>query len=99
MMLHDVFFGVRLVLADHALDRARLLGGAAEQRRLRVFAIEVVQDRQRLETDVVAVLQHRHAAARVHLHQLRRLVLLLGELHQVRHVRQLLVFEREQRPP
>ena len=59
----------------------------AEQRRLRILAIEVVQDRQRLEADVVAVLQHRHAAARIHLQQRRRLVLLLRELHQVRDVR------------
>ena len=30
---HDVFFGIRLVLADHALDRAGLFGAVAEQRR------------------------------------------------------------------
>ena len=81
-MMHDVFFGIRLVLPDHARDRARLLCRAAEQRPLRILAIEVVQDRERLEADVVAVLQHRHAAARIQLQQRQRLVLLLGELHQ-----------------
>ena len=95
-----MLFDVRLVLADHARDRAGLLRRAAEERRLadtcdRGSAGSPSDSKH----DVVAVLQHRHAAARIHLQHLRRLVLLLRELHQVRGVRQLLVLEREQRPP
>src|SRR5258708_22644627 len=90
---------IRLVLADDAHDGSGFLGAAAEDRRLRVLQVQVVEDRERLEADVVAVLQHRHAAARVQGEHVRGLVLLLGELQQPAHVRQPLVLEREQHAP
>src|SRR6202023_2697550 len=90
---------IRLVLADDAHDGAGFLRRTAKDRRLRVLQVQVVQDRERLEAHVVAILQHRHAAPRIEREHLRGLVLLLGELQQVAHVRQTLVLERQQYAP
>ena len=85
---HHVRLDVRLVLAAHAHDHRALFRRIAEQRLRRIFAVEVVENRERLEHHVVAVLEHRHAAARIHRQHVRRLVLLHGELQQVAAVRQ-----------
>ena len=74
-------------------------GRVAEYRRRRIFQVEVIQHRQRLEHDVVAILEHRDAAARIQRQHLRRLVLLLGELQQVTLVGQLLELKRQEHAP
>src|SRR5882757_2154742 len=95
----QVRLDVRLVLADYAHDYAGFLGGTAENRRLRILQVQVVQHRQRLETHIVAILEHGHFAAPIEREHLRRFVLLLRKLQHVARVRQALVFEREQHPP
>ena len=67
--------------------------------RLRILQVEVVQNGHRLEHHVVAVLQYRYAAARIHFQHLRRLMLLLVEVQQLRLVLQPLVLERQEDAP
>jgi len=71
--LRQLALGIGLVLADHPHDRAGFLGRTAEDRRLRILAVEIEQARERLEDDEVAVLEHRYPAARIHAQHLRRL--------------------------
>src|SRR5579862_609031 len=96
---YHVRLDVGLVFADDPHDRARLLRRAPKERRVRILEIEVIKNGERFEADIVAIPQHRHPSARVECKHLRRLVLLLGELQQVAHVRQPLELERKQHPP
>ena len=97
--LHEAGFGVGLVFADHPHDHAVLFGTAAKDRRFRILAVEVVQNRDGLEHHVIAIAQDRQTATRVHRQHLRRLMLLLVELEHVTVVSQSLVFKGQQHPP
>src|SRR5439155_7462815 len=80
-------------------DAAGLLGRAAEQRMLGVLAIEVRDDRERFGEHGVTVADHRHLAARVEREERGRLQIALGELEQLRLVRNALELGSEQHAP
>jgi hypothetical protein len=94
-----VRLGIGLELLDDPDDHGGFLGRTAEDRRLGVLEVEVVQDRHRLEDHIVVVLEHRQTTTRVHRQHLRRLLFLQRHLQKVTVVGQPLVLEGEQRSP
>ena len=95
----QVGLDVGLVFAADAHDDGAFLRRSGEQRPIGVFALEVVENRERLEHHVLAVLEDGYPAARIQRQHVRCLVLLHRELHQVTVVRQPLVLERQQHAP
>ena len=65
-----------LVLRHVGVSADRITIVTAEDRRRRIFEVEVMQHGDRLEHHVVAVLEYRHPTAGVHRHHLRRLLFL-----------------------
>ena len=64
-------FGIGLIFADHTHDHAGFLRVAAENRRLGVLLVQVVQDRQRFEYHIIIIAQHGQTAAEIHGQHLR----------------------------
>src|ERR1700735_3673364 len=99
---HDLLyrrFRVVLKLADNPHDDAGFFRSQAKNGRLRILQVQVVEDGHGFEHDVVAVLEYGHAAARIHLQHLRRLMPLVAKMQQWRLVLDPLVLQRQEDPP